>query len=261
MTIAVGETTTEVTVKAYTALRVEGITIEVKGRTARITEVEVNWQFEGGTWRINFMQLTGPFLNKDGRESRQRLDETTHPDRSYGTATPQGIVDAALASVPDWTPQLSASPYPPRQPRRRASFEAGLRAGQTAATPAGITHVETTTQVLVNAYTSLRVENFTTKVKARTARIKTATVRWDYEHGAWSVGAVSIRGPVIRQSDGAESTQNVDELTRPAFASNSQYGVVTPSELVEVALANVPDWVPTINDSPYPRTTKLRSSL
>lgn len=113
----------------------------------------------------------------------------------------------------------------------------------------------------MHASTSLLPENFTTKVKTRTARIEVATVRWDYERGAWSVGAVDLRGPVIRQSDGAESTQYVDELTRPASASNSQYGVVTPPELVEVALRNVPDWVPTINDSPYPRTTKLRSSL
>lgn len=110
VTIVVGETTTEVTVKAYTTLRVEGVTIEVNGRTARITEVEVYWQFEGGTWRIDFVQLTGPFLNKDGRESRQRLDKTTHPDRPYGTATPQAIVDAALANVPDWTPRLSVPP-------------------------------------------------------------------------------------------------------------------------------------------------------
>lgn len=124
-----------------------------------------------------------------------------------------------------------------------------------------VSHVETTTQVLVKAYTTLQLEDFTAQVKARTARIKKATVHWDYEDGAWHVGAVEIWGPVIRGSDGAESSQNVSELTRPASASNSRYGVVTPPEIVEVALQNVPDWEPRINETRYPRTTKLRNSL
>lgn len=251
--------------KAYTTLRVEGVTIEVKGRTARVAEAEVYWAFEDGAWRINFVQVTGPFLNKDGRESRQRLNETSHPDdgseRSYRTVTPPAILDAALAYAPDWTPEVSESRYPTRQRSGRAASGTVLRPGQTGGAPTGITHVATTTQVLVHAYTSLQPEGFTAKVKSRAARIKKATVHWDYEDGAWAVGAVNIWGPVIRQSDGTESALNVDELTRPASASNSQCGVVTPPELVEVALENVPDWTPTINGTPYPRTTKLRSGL
>ncbi|OCG75511.1 hypothetical protein [Microbacterium sediminis] len=124
-----------------------------------------------------------------------------------------------------------------------------------------ITHIETTTQVLVHAYTQLRLEDFTMVVKARTARIKKATIHWNYENGAWRVGAVHVWGPVIRRSDGSESSQHVSELTRPAFASNSQYGVIIPPEIMEVALQNVPDWEPRINATRYPRITTLRSSL
>lgn len=126
---------------------------------------------------------------------------------------------------------------------------------------ATISHVETTTQVLVHAYTQLTFEDFTARVKARTARIKKATIRWDYQNGAWELGAVDIWGPVIRQSDGEETRRNVSELTRPAFASNAQYGVITPQEIVDIALQHVPDWEPRINDTHYPRHAKLRGSL
>lgn len=123
-----------------------------------------------------------------------------------------------------------------------------------------VTHVETTTQVIVHAYTELRLEDFVTGVKSRTARIEKATVHWDYENGEWTVGAVDIWGPVIRK-DGSESTQHIRELTRPAWASNAQYGVVTPQEIIDVALQHVPAWAPSINATRYPRTTKLRNSL
>lgn len=266
MTIIVGETTTEVIVKAFTTLGVDGVPIDVKGRTARITGAEVYWAFEDGAWLINFIQLTGPFVNKDGRDSAQRLDETSHPDdgsgSSYRTVTPSVILDGAVAHVPGWTPEVSASRYATRELSNRATASApALRPAHAGAAPESITHVETTTQVLIHAYTSLLPENLMVQVKARTARIKKATVQWRFENGAWLVQTVKIWGPVIRQSDGTESTQHVSELTRPASASNAARGVTTPPELLEAALQNVPEWTPTIDDAPYPRTTKLRNSL
>lgn len=120
---------------------------------------------------------------------------------------------------------------------------------------------ETTTQVLVKAYTTLLLEDFTMQVKQRTARIKKATVYWTYQDGEWQISFVQVWGPVIRKSDGAESSQHVSESTKPAGADGSAYGVITPREIVEVALANVPDWKPEINETKYPRTAKLKSSL
>ncbi|MER5480271.1 hypothetical protein ABT026_25360 [Streptomyces sp. NPDC002734] len=124
-----------------------------------------------------------------------------------------------------------------------------------------ITVDETTTQVLVKAYTTLLLEDFTMQVGRRTARIKKATVHWMYLNGGWQIDFVHVWGPVIRKSDGAESSQHVSEGTRPAGADGSAYGVVTPQEIVDVALANTPDWIPEINGTTYPRTAKLKSSL
>lgn len=119
----------------------------------------------------------------------------------------------------------------------------------------------TTTQVLVKAYTTLLIEDFSMQVKQRTARIKKATVHWIYLDGGWQISFVQVWGPAIRKSDGAESSQHVSEATKPAGAEGSAYGVVTPQEIVDVALANTPDWIPEINGTKYPRTAKLKSSL
>jgi hypothetical protein len=124
-----------------------------------------------------------------------------------------------------------------------------------------ITVDQTTTQVLVKAYTTLLLEDFTMQVKQRTARIKKATVYWTYLDGGWQISFVQIWGPVIRKSDGAESSRHISEATRPADADGSAYGLVTPQEIVDVALANTPDWIPEINGTKYPRTAKLKSSL
>lgn len=282
MTITVGPTTTEVTVRAYTTLAIEGVPIEVRDRRARVTRAEVYWVFEDAAWRINFVQLTGAYVNKDGADSKQRLNETTHPEdgskRSYRSATPPEIVAAALSHTPAWTPEVSLTRTPPRSWR---SFLTARREARNTATPrvqaraaaddahrpgqegpsVGVTHVETTTQILVHAYTPLRLEAFTMRVKARTARIKKAKIHWFFEDGSWVVDAVDVWGPVIRTSDGAESRQHVDELTRPASAPGAQYGVITPPELLEVALQNVPDVEPRADSSPYPRRASLRSSL
>jgi hypothetical protein len=281
MTITVGETNFEVTVNAYTTLRVEGVTFEVRGRAARITEAEVYWRFEEAAWLINFVQVTGVYVNKDGRESKQRLDETTHPgdERAHRIATPSDILAAALAHTPAWTPEVSLT-KPLRRPRhthltgwrrsrRTADPQTGTDAAaddlrqlrQIASPQVRVTHVETRSQVLVHAYAALQLEAFTMRVKTHTARIKKAKIHWDYQDGAWVVGAVNVWGPVIRKSDGAESTQHVDELTRPASASNAQYGVITPPEILEVALRNTPDVEPRVNATSYPRHAGLRSSL
>ncbi|MEU8188572.1 hypothetical protein [Micromonospora carbonacea] len=47
-------------------------------------------------------------------------------------------------------------------------------------------------------------------------------------------------------------------MTRRHDLTDAQWVVLEP---LLPALENVPDWTPTINDTPYPRTTKLRSSL
>lgn len=124
-----------------------------------------------------------------------------------------------------------------------------------------ITAIETTTQVLVNAYTSLLLEDFTMEVKQRTAQIKKATVHWFFHEGAWTILYVKVWGPVIRKSDGAESTQRVDEITKPANADGSTYSIRTPPEILAVALANTPDWVPQITETKYPRIPTLKTSL
>jgi len=54
---------------------------------------------------------------------------------------------------------------------------------------------------------------------------------------------------------------HVSENTKPAGADGSRYGTITPPEIVEVALANAPQWLPQINDSIYPRTSKLKTSI
>lgn len=119
----------------------------------------------------------------------------------------------------------------------------------------------TTTQVLVKAYTTLLLDDCTLKVKQRTARIRKATVHWIYQDGEWQISFVHLWGPVVRKSDGAESTQHVSETTKPAGSDGAGYGVPTPVEIVEAALAHVPDWEPRINETPYPRAAALRSSL
>lgn len=273
MTITVVETTTEVHINAFTTLRPEDFTTEVEGRPARIKEATVYWEFEDGQWRIDFVQLDGAHLNKDGAESRRALSTSSKPgdgtERSYGLTTPQVIVEAALAHTPDWQPQMNESGYASRERsnRRRGRTAPTDHDGPTSARSAPehssvrITHVETTTQVLVHAFTTLRLEGFTMRVKARTARIVKAVIHWDYQDGAWDVGAVDVWGPVIRQKDGTESSQHVAELTRPANASNSQYGVITPPEIIEVALRNVPGWEPRVTWTHLPRIPTLRTSL
>lgn len=273
MTITAGETTTEVHIRAFTTLRPEDFTTEVKGRPARIREATVYWEFEDGQWRIDFVQLDGAHLNKDGAESRRALSTSSKPgdgtERRYGLTTPQVIVEAALAHAPDWQPQMNESGYASRERSDRRGDDTA-RPGHDGPSPArsephpapaGITHVETTTQVLVHAYTALQLEGFTMRVKARTARIVKAVIHWDYQDGARDVGAVHVWGPVIRQKDGTDSSQHVSELTRPAEASNSQYGVITPPKIIEVALRNVPNWEPQITGTDLPRIPTLRTSL
>lgn len=263
MPITIGETTTEVTVSAYTTLAVDKVPIEIRGRSGLVTGAQVYWEFEEDAWGIRFIQVTGPFLNKDGRESKQQVDVATHPDDGSGsrsrTITPPEVLTGALAYTPDWTPELSASPYLPRPQKSRAV--AVSRQGLPAEAPERVTHVETTSQVVLHAFTVLLPVDYLATIGARTARIKKALARWDYENGEWVLGAVDVWGPVIRQSDGEESAQHVAALTRPAFASNAQYGVITPTELVEVALTAVPEWTPTISPTQYPRSTTVRSNL
>ncbi|MDQ1083429.1 MULTISPECIES: hypothetical protein [Microbacterium] len=267
MNIVVEPTTTEVIVKAYTTLAVEGVTIEVGDRTARIVEAEVHWRFVDGDWRLGFTQITGPYRKKDGHDSKQFLDEGSRDasQNPWGLVTPPEIVEGALAFAPAWTPEITPSPYPPNPNPHPWSRSNGPRAPKTPApesAPAGITHVQTVTQVLVEAETVLRPDDLRAQVKARTARIKRADVHWGYSAEAgWVIESVNVWGPVIRKSDGAESIMHVDELTMPASAPGARYWVHTPPELIEAALEHVPDWAPRINDSPYPRTTTLRSSL
>lgn len=265
MTITVGETRIDVQIKAFTTLRLEDFTTEVDDRPARIREATVHWEFEDDAWRIDFVQLDGAYLKKDGAESRRALRTSSKPADNaahvFGLTTPQEIVEAAVAHTPNWWPEMNDSGYPVRErpdgvlPRARTAPSTPER------TPTGITHVETTTQVLVHADTALQLEDFRMQVKARTAQIKKAEIRWDYQDRAWFVGSVRVWGPVIRQKDGTESSQHVSELTRPADASNSQYGVITPPEIIEVALENAPSWEPQITATHLPRIRTLRSSL
>ncbi|OCG75510.1 hypothetical protein [Microbacterium sediminis] len=125
MTILVGETTTQVVVKAYTTLGIEGLTLEVKGRVARLHRATVYWAYEAGAWVISFVQLTGPILKADGTESRRMLHESTRPAddsrRQSGVATPPEIVEAALAHMPDWKPEINETRYP-RDAERKTSL-------------------------------------------------------------------------------------------------------------------------------------------
>lgn len=103
--------------------------------------------------------------------------------------------------------------------------------------------------VEINAYTELRCD-FLREVGKFTARIKTAKIYWSYKEGAWSVSFVSLEGPVIRKSDGAESTRRVSESTHMPGHRRAEYGPVTPPEIVEFALANPPQWVPNFRKVP-----------
>ncbi|MDH6181105.1 hypothetical protein M2152_001287 [Microbacteriaceae bacterium SG_E_30_P1] len=118
---------------------------------------------------------------------------------------------------------------------------------------------ETTTHALVKAYSILSIDDFTMPVKAKTARITEAEVYWTYQDGAWVIGFVQLSGPIVRKSDGADSTQTVSFATYPAGMRS--YGEVTPGEILDFALANAPDWTPTISESGYSRTPGLPSSL
>ncbi len=125
-----------------------------------------------------------------------------------------------------------------------------------------VTAINTTTQVLVSEKIFLTIENLEAAIKGRTARIKKAEVRWLFERGEWHLSWVRVWGPVIRKSDGGESTQHVSELTNPPGQGGAQYGgVVTPPEILEFALANPPAWKPQVDSSPYPPVQGLRSSL
>ncbi|NLA30048.1 MAG: hypothetical protein GX875_10450 [Propionibacterium sp.] len=103
--------------------------------------------------------------------------------------------------------------------------------------------------VEITAYTELKCE-FLREVGKFTARIKTATIYWSYKDGVWDVDFVRIEGPVIRKSDGAESTRHVSESTHMPGHPRSRYGKVTPPEIVEFALANPPEWVPNFREVP-----------
>lgn len=123
-----------------------------------------------------------------------------------------------------------------------------------------ITWEETTTQVLVKAYTTLQVDDLKMQVKQRAARIKRAKVYWIYHNGEWQLDFIHVWGPVIRKSDGAESSQHISENTKPAASARS-YDLTTPAQLVKVALANTPKWTPVINETSYPREPSLKTSL
>lgn len=125
-----------------------------------------------------------------------------------------------------------------------------------------VTAVETTTQVLVHEKVALVIDGFEAVVKARTARIKKAEANWFFERGEWRLSRVHVWGPVIRKSDGVESSQHVSELTHPAGEGETPYGgAVTPPAILEFVLANPPQWTPEVDPSPYPTITSLRSSL
>lgn len=115
MTITVGETTTQVLVNAFTMLRVEGVALEVRNRTAWIDTAEVHWVYRDGAWRIDFVWLTGRYLKVNGTPGRQPFKDSSKPsdgsERQYGNVTPPEIVDAALALTPDWVPKITPSRY------------------------------------------------------------------------------------------------------------------------------------------------------
>lgn len=125
-----------------------------------------------------------------------------------------------------------------------------------------VTAIDTTTQVLVHENVLLAIEDYEAVIKGRIARIKKAEVRWFFEHGEWQLSSVHVWGPIVRKSDGGESTQHVSELTDPPGKGQAPYGgAVTPPEILEFALANAPDWKPELTPSPYPPVKGLRSSL
>lgn len=267
MTFSVEPTTTNVVVKANTVLELEDFRTMVKSgrsgaaRLAHLTSAEVYWQFQEGHWRIDFIQVRGANVNKDGSDSRRELSEGTHPatesDRWNTKPTPPEIVAAALAHTPDWIPELSESGYESESDEKLLPQvivpdldDAGVV----------VTDAVTTTQVLIEARTVLRSDDFVAPVKARTALIKKSIVRWFFESGAWSLNSVHVWGPVIRQEDGEASDIHVSVLTAPASAGLS-YLPPTPQPIVDAALPHIPTWIPTINESPYPRRTDLRSSV
>ncbi|MEJ5928847.1 hypothetical protein WG915_09525 [Corynebacterium sp. H128] len=124
-----------------------------------------------------------------------------------------------------------------------------------------IEHISTTTQVLLKVKVEFSPVDFIAPIKARSALIKKAVAHWGYSDGRWNLESVYVWGPVVRKADGQETSKHVAELTHPPFDQAAKYRVVTPPELVELALQHAPTWEPEINATHYPRIHNLRSSL
>ena len=94
-------------IQAYTTLAVSDVEVERNGRRARVTEAVVYWNYADGDWHIKFIQFSGPYLKKDGTDSKQTVSFSTKPGstRKSKPAPPVEIEAAALAWKPDWAPR------------------------------------------------------------------------------------------------------------------------------------------------------------
>lgn len=124
-----------------------------------------------------------------------------------------------------------------------------------------VTIDDTTTQIVVKAFTTLDIVDFQWDVGKKTARIDEAQVYWIYSGGGWAINFIVLEGPVIRKKDGAESSQRVSVTTVPFGESLGGASTFTPGEIADAARANVPHWTPVINEPPYARTPDAPSSL
>ncbi|MEJ5928848.1 hypothetical protein WG915_09530 [Corynebacterium sp. H128] len=112
-----------VEIKAYTALAVSGVEVERDGLRVRVAEAEVYWRYIGSDWCIDFIQLSGPYIKKDGSDSKQTASFATKlsSSRPSNPALPAEIEAAALEWKPDWVPEMSEIPYE-RDPERESSL-------------------------------------------------------------------------------------------------------------------------------------------
>jgi hypothetical protein len=130
MRVTATDTTTQVLVRARTALTIEDVEFRVGSRRANIKTAAAYWVHEG-EWKLEFVHIEGPVLLTTGRggESRVILSRDTLPARPEDLpvpviaprapsgrplnllATPEELVDALIAAKPAWEPTISPSPH------------------------------------------------------------------------------------------------------------------------------------------------------
>lgn len=113
-----------------------------------------------------------------------------------------------------------------------------------------ITVGETTAEVVVKAYTTLRVADVTATVRDRAVGIDEATVHWRFRGGQWHIEFIQLAGRFLN-ADGKPSRRAFQGASYPADTPGRRNRTVTPPQIVAAAHALVPDWTPVPGDIPY----------